>query len=135
MYGIKLSALKSKNRINDERELKAGMILNLRDFRPRGEAIPTVPASEYRKIIASQGNNSVPSNSNPQQQNVVENKPPVSSPSNSLPSRKITHTVEAGENLFRIGQKYGVTVEEIKKWNKLPDNNIKVGQKLIIDKL
>lgn len=134
MYGIKLSALKSKNRINDERELKAGMILNLRDFRPRGEAIPTVPATEYRKIIANQGNNSVPSNSNSQQQNRFENNPPASSPSNSRPDKKIIHTVEAGENLFRIGQKYGVTVEEIKKWNKLPDNNIKVGQKLIIDK-
>jgi membrane-bound lytic murein transglycosylase D len=46
----------------------------------------------------------------------------------------ISHIVVAGENLFRISQKYNVTVEEIKKWNNLPDNNIKVGQKLIINK-
>ncbi|MCH6198050.1 LysM peptidoglycan-binding domain-containing protein [Aquiflexum sp. LQ15W] len=131
MYGIKLSALKSKNRINDERELKAGMILNLRDFRPRGEAIPMVPATEYRKIIANQVNNTVSPNPITTQPIKVENNNPVA-PSNS--SQRITHTVAAGENLFRIGQKYGVSVEEIMKLNKLHDNNIKVGQKLIINK-
>jgi membrane-bound lytic murein transglycosylase D len=61
----------------------------------------------------------------------VENNSPVA-PSNS--SQRIIHTVAAGENLFRIGQKYGVSVEEIMKLNKLHDNNIKVGQKLIINK-
>lgn len=133
MYGIKLSALKSKNRINDERELKAGMILNLRDFRPRGEAIPTIPATEYRKIIANPGNKNVPSSTETTQpSNSVYNSSVP--PSNQGSNQKITHTVVSGENLFRISQKYGVTVEEIKKWNNLPDNNIKVGQKLIINK-
>ena len=133
MYGIKLSALKSKNRINDERELKAGMILNLRDFLPRGEAIPVVPATEYRKILANEGIYNNPSNSNNITPTKSENNNSVSPPNTKSPNR-ILHTVEAGENLFRIGQKYGVSVDEIKKWNNLPDNNIKVGQKLIINK-
>jgi membrane-bound lytic murein transglycosylase D len=133
MYGIKLSALKSKNRINDERELKAGMILNLQDFRSRGEAIPIIPATEYRKIIAPEGNNNVPAGTgnsqtaNPEIKNIG---PPTQSNSRS----EISHTIVTGENLFRISQKYGVTVDEIKKWNNLPDNNIKIGQKLIIYK-
>lgn len=133
MYGIKLSSLKSKNRINNERELKAGMILNLRDFLPRGTAIPTVPATEYRKIIANTGNNTVPSTPETSKPNSSINNTPVT-PSNPESVRMISHIVVAGENLFRISQKYNVTVEEIKKWNNLPDNNIKVGQKLIINK-
>jgi membrane-bound lytic murein transglycosylase D len=133
MYGIKLSALKSKNRINNEREIKAGMILNLRDFRPRGEAIPIVPATEYRKIIANQGNNTLSSPSEPPLPIRSETNTPIP-PSSQGSKQLITHTVGAGDNLFRISQKYGVTIEEIKKWNNLSDNNIKVGQKLTINK-
>ena len=44
------------------------------------------------------------------------------------------HTVESGENLFRIGLKYGVTVDQIKSWNSLTDNSVKVGQRLKIRK-
>jgi membrane-bound lytic murein transglycosylase D len=65
MYGIKLSSLKSKNRVNDSNEIKVGMILNLRDFRPRGEAIPVVNSTEYKKIIASGGTNQVPPSTQP----------------------------------------------------------------------
>lgn len=42
------------------------------------------------------------------------------------------HIVRPGETLFRISRKYGVEVDKIKKWNKLPDDIIEVGQKLIV---
>lgn len=42
------------------------------------------------------------------------------------------HTVVAGETLWGIAQKYGVTVDEIKAKNGLSDNTIFVGQKLVI---
>ena len=45
-----------------------------------------------------------------------------------------THTVNKGETLSSIAKKYHVTVPEIKKWNNLKNNQIKVGQKLKIKK-
>ena len=42
------------------------------------------------------------------------------------------HVVKPGETLYRISRKYGVTVEKVRKWNKLPDDIIEVGQKLIV---
>ncbi|MCA9463204.1 MAG: LysM peptidoglycan-binding domain-containing protein [Nitrospira sp.] len=42
------------------------------------------------------------------------------------------HTVEKGETLYRISKQYGVSVQDIKSWNNLPDNTIHVGQKLMI---
>ena len=42
------------------------------------------------------------------------------------------HTVKPGETLFRISRQYGVTVDKVRKWNKLPDDIIEVGQKLIV---
>ena len=44
------------------------------------------------------------------------------------------HAVQPKESLFAISKKYGVTVREIKEWNNLPDDNLKVGQQLIISK-
>lgn len=45
-----------------------------------------------------------------------------------------SYTVKRGDNLGEIADKYGVTVAEIKKWNKVKGNNIMPGQRLKIQK-
>ncbi|HEV7350671.1 LysM peptidoglycan-binding domain-containing protein [Telluribacter sp.] len=45
-----------------------------------------------------------------------------------------THTVIAGETLFRISQNYQASIEEIKELNSMKDNTVKVGQKLKVPK-
>ena len=45
-----------------------------------------------------------------------------------------THTVKRGETLSSISRKYGCTVNNLKKWNNLKSNTVKVGQKLKIKK-
>lgn len=41
------------------------------------------------------------------------------------------HTVEKGDTLFRIGQRYGVSVEQLRQWNDLGENEyIQPGQEL-----
>jgi hypothetical protein len=55
--------------------------------------------------------------------------------SNDLPAtlpEESLHTVQPGETLFRIGRKYHVSVDKLRKWNNLLDDTIEVGQKLII---
>lgn len=47
-------------------------------------------------------------------------------------SATITHRVKSGEVLGLIARKYGVTVHEIKRWNGLNSDLIRVGQKLEI---
>ncbi|RYG18075.1 MAG: LysM peptidoglycan-binding domain-containing protein [Chitinophagaceae bacterium] len=44
------------------------------------------------------------------------------------------YTVKQGDTLFKIAQLYKLTVDELKALNKLADNNIKIGQKLLIVK-
>ncbi len=56
-------------------------------------------------------------------------------PMDTMPEVKtggIIHVVKPGETLYRISRKYGVSVDKIKKWNKLPDEIIEVGQKLVV---
>jgi membrane-bound lytic murein transglycosylase D len=38
------------------------------------------------------------------------------------------------ESLYGISKKYGVTVDELKKWNNLASDHIQTGQQLIISK-
>jgi LysM repeat protein len=42
------------------------------------------------------------------------------------------HIVKPGETLYRISRQHGVTIDKVRKWNKLPDDIIEVGQKLIV---
>jgi LysM repeat protein len=44
----------------------------------------------------------------------------------------VYHTVQAGETLYSISRKYGVTVDEIKTKNNLTDNTLSINQKLLI---
>jgi membrane-bound lytic murein transglycosylase D len=46
----------------------------------------------------------------------------------------VEHKVRKGEYLGTIAKKYGVTVAEIKEWNSLDDNNVKLGETLIVSK-
>jgi LysM repeat protein len=45
---------------------------------------------------------------------------------------KIYHTVAAGETLFSLSRTYQVEVEQIKRWNNLADNNLKLGQSIVV---
>jgi murein DD-endopeptidase MepM/ murein hydrolase activator NlpD len=51
----------------------------------------------------------------------------------SRPASNVFHVVKAGENLFRIGKAYDISVDELAKANRLKDpNQIFVGQKMFI---
>ncbi len=44
----------------------------------------------------------------------------------------LVHKVKPSETLYSISRQYNVSTEDIKKWNKLSDNTISVGQELLI---
>ena len=49
-----------------------------------------------------------------------------------MTSSKEVYYVKKGEYLYAIAKKFNVSVNEIKSWNKLSSNNLKIGQKLEI---
>jgi LysM repeat protein len=44
------------------------------------------------------------------------------------------YTVKQGDTLFKIAQLYKLSIDDLKALNKLSDNNIKIGQKLLVVK-
>ena len=125
-YGIKQSALLSKNRMDKHESLKEGRVLWLRDKRPRETLI------EYKKVEEK---------SKDIKQVIIV--PPVSAIDSSLPvlgeslpdnDKYIYHIVKQGETMFGISRSYYVTSDSILHWNGMSDYSIKTGQSLIVGK-
>lgn len=60
----------------------------------------------------------------------------ITTPKHSIPDApaQSTHTyiVQSGDNLGKIAMRFGTSVSQIKDWNQLNDDNIRIGQKLKI---
>ncbi|MDR2389546.1 MAG: LysM peptidoglycan-binding domain-containing protein [Tannerellaceae bacterium] len=61
---------------------------------------------------------------------ILSNSLLVNSSSRTAAREQITHTVQSGENIVRIADKYGVTAQEVRKWNGLGSNKVAVGKRL-----
>lgn len=61
------------------------------------------------------------------------NTPQQDSISKTPPDDKI-YTVKQGDTLYSISRRFGITVDDLRELNKLPDNGIKIGQKLVVVK-
>lgn len=53
-------------------------------------------------------------------------------PAENTTAKKKYHTVRSGESLSKIANKYGLSVNELKRMNNLKSNYLKVGQKLVV---
>ncbi len=53
---------------------------------------------------------------------------------NSPGVQQAYHEVQQKEGLYSISKKYGITVAQLKEWNNLSNDNLQVGQRLIISK-
>ncbi len=74
----------------------------------------------------------IPSSGNPSQVPPVpiQNPIPVSAPATS--NRPQSHTVKARENLHLIAQRYQLSVDDLKRINRLTNNQLQVGQVLLL---
>ena len=102
-----------------ERKAKADM---KRALTPMRKALPVEPMPDTVELSASA-------------LGIAPEVPAVPGPTDSLlgSMRSPTvHVVKPGETLYRISRRYGVTVDKVRKWNKLPDDIIEVGQRLIV---
>jgi uncharacterized FlgJ-related protein len=60
-------------------------------------------------------------------------QPQQDSISKTPPDDKI-YAVKQGDTLYNISKRFGITVDELKALNQMSDNNLKIGQKLVVVK-
>lgn len=44
----------------------------------------------------------------------------------------LRHTVTDGDTLYSLSRTYGIAISQLQEWNQLPDNNIHIGQSIIV---
>ncbi|THH39998.1 glucosaminidase domain-containing protein [Neolewinella litorea] len=160
-YGLRIRNLARRNRLGEQADPATGERIKLRGWRvktpPRLERdggvdpqppTPTAPAPVDRPDPVTPDedgfldmgepispNTPMPAPDprpavNPERPVVT---PPVSVPeSNPNQPQAVYHAVRAGETLYAISRRYGVSVEDIKRINALSGNTISVGQQLRI---
>ncbi|MCH5328367.1 MAG: LysM peptidoglycan-binding domain-containing protein [Coprobacter sp.] len=125
-YGVSMQDIRQWNRMSNN-SLVAGRTLKI--YRP-GTVAPA-PAPVQKSTPASQPE-------------VAATSPDTTllQPDNTSPVKMVTkkmtetvyHKVVSGETLSKIAGRYGVSLANLKKWNGLNSDNIKIGQRLKIQK-
>lgn len=126
-YGIQLSKLAKKNRMSIIDELKQGRVLWLKKTRPSDEAIAYHQIEETQEQLVAIASTDEDRVTYDDSDEIVV---PVVDSSEEL--RKVSiHTVAPGESLWAIAQKYDVLMEDLLRWNELPNPDaLGIGQNI-----
>ncbi len=119
-YGTTVEEIKKANQLSSI-NLQIGQVLKIPTGKEQIPPTETVVASTYKKPENKIIPVAVPV--------VVEAETSTETPPNST---VITHTIKAKENLNALAEKYGTTVDAIKKLNNLNSINLRIGQVLKI---
>ncbi len=103
------------------------LIVSPPEATPKPEAAPAPPAEGPAETAEpSEPTAEAPESAMPPESVPDEAPEPVAE------QKTVSHTVKPGEFLATIADQYGVTYQEIMRWNKLSSTNIYAGQKLTI---
>ena len=157
-YGIRVKNLARRNRLGEQARPAAGEQIKLRGWKVReaprlaragaepDPISPTLPDRTLEPAVTDEDgfldmgepispNTPIPE---PDPRPTVQPQtpvvtPPVTTP-NTSPNQPTAeyHAVKAGDTLYAISRRYGVTVDDIRRLNALDGNTISVGQQLRI---
>lgn len=158
-YGIRLKILARRNRLEESADPATGEKIKLRggkvkeaprleSTRPPVSKQPKIPTNEKGEVDLdtdptpprpNPGQVVIPRPTTPQPKPTPNTQPPFTKPPTTAPPSVVKpngtpsyHSVIAGETLYAISRKYGITVEALKRLNGLTSNDLSVGQQLRI---
>lgn len=155
-YGIRLSKLYERNLLRPGEEPAVGAMIYLNKVAPKKPALRPKNFKEAGKeVTVSVSVGSSPSVTPPPADHTtvstpvartpaytqpvqvsapqVDSRPTVSTPARpGISGKQVVHVVKQGDTLYNLSRRYGVSIVQIKEWNQIPDENIKLGQELII---
>lgn len=140
-FGIKVKNLAKLNRMLIMDKLEPGRLMWLRKKRPKdipveikknqNQHIQTEEEvqsdfQEASKLLYEEENNELG-------ESYKELFEPATINEKNIKKSSNTHLVRKGDTLYEISKKYNVSINDIKKWNNLNSNVLKLGKQLIIN--
>lgn len=147
-HAVRMDAIRSKNRMSPNENPQPGRVLWLRRKRPQNvpvemkkvekpEPVPAPPVVQPKEeiqtsvpqpeVISAVKENADSSSIQTETQKVLANPP-------ALPESLSFHEVKQGETLYGISRMYSLPLDTLRAWNQLQGNDIKLGQKLIVQR-
>ncbi len=129
-YNVSVADLKKWNHLKSNKAPKGRSLKILSTERIAfKESKETVADTSVKKVIITKDKVKAVATSEPKIEKVFKTEKVVT-------NKEVTkiHKVKSGDNLGGIASKYDVSVAEIKKWNKLKDDNIGLGDNIKIIK-
>ncbi len=146
-YGIKISKLASRNRMSIIDELKPGRVLWMDKTRPSDEPIayhelstPVITKPVAKPTASTHGVKDALINKESveepiDEENIEEEVPDIIVPVVDTKEERLSkvkiHTIAAGETLWSISKLYEIEMDDILRWNELPNPDaISIGQNI-----
>lgn len=111
-YGTTVDEIKRVNQLNSI-ALQIGQVLKIPTGKEQTTPVENAPAAVYKKPITP----------------ITEPTPAAENFTGTV----VSHTIKAKESLNALAQKYGTTIESIKKLNNLRSSSLRIGQVLKIE--
>ena len=122
-YGVRMKAIRKKNRMAKDEKLQVGRVLCMRGKRrPKNVPIEIVPVPKTEQLA-------LPVQKEVQVIPVVNY---TAAKSNDADTSASVHTVSKGETLYAISRTYAVPLDSLKAWNDIPVTGIKEGGSLYL---
>lgn len=158
-YGVSFARLLDFNDLNDGDVLKEDQLVFLQRKRKTGntefhmvqagETLYDICQSEGIRMESLLADNLLAENMQPAAgeklylQNKAVNRPMLADEKKAIMKEAVidtaiattdpaTHVVQTKETLYSISKKYGVSLDQLKSWNKLDSADVKIGQQLLI---
>ena len=125
-YGLRPADLVAWNNLPQNPSLRLGQVLRVTaETAPAAPvATPAAPSSPRTGVYQPKAG-SVPATT-------PAAPAPTSASASPATAAMVRHTVAAGESMYAISRKYGVTIKQIMEWNNKPDFNVKPGEVLLV---
>ncbi|SHK39947.1 LysM peptidoglycan-binding domain-containing protein [Hymenobacter psychrotolerans] len=132
-YGLRPADLVAWNNLPQNPSLRLGQVLRVtaEEAAPTAAPAASAPSPAARSGIYQPKSVAVPATP-PAAKPAAAPAATAPTSSNPAPAATVRHTVTAGESMYAISRKYGVTIKQIMEWNNKPDFNVKPGEVLLV---
>ena len=126
-YQVPLKSIMQWNKISDLRKVKNGQKIAIHIDRPAPDVISV---TKIAKTTVAKETTDVPSLEATKKRSITSFQPLPPAPGKA--KQQTLYVVKNGDSVVNIAKKFQITAQDLRQWNKLSNNTLQTGNKLIV---